>query len=1144
MTSPLLNKAGRFVVDESAGLAVVTAALFEERRKPLAVVATTLYSAEKVYTSLLDFLDEKDVVYFPADELLRAEAVTSGKEFLSQRLYALSRLMDPSPKILVTHPAALLRFQSNPAVFKDSSLSLKVGQKLDMGKLKNLLTELGYTRVDKIDQSLQFAARGDIVDFFSVSEEAPIRVEFFDDEIESIRYFDIATQTSKKAIKEAMVLPGSDIVLSNEEIEDFAKRMTALSTADAASMKEDTAREYLARVNEAIAAIVERKPDPKLYKYFGFAVKKAYSVLDYFNPEAVYVADRTRFNQSVANLLTEASHYYNELRERYLIPTGLAQYMTVDEAFKSHHVLYGERFAKGSGDNVIDLRPIVPAGKGLTGLSATIKSYSNPEFTTLLSLPQPHEREVTEGILKENEIPYMNIKGDDVPSEPGVYITERSFSQGFESLSLKLNVLSSFELFGRQGGGKRVKSRFKEATVLRSYEDLHPGDYVVHEYNGIGQFLGVTTIETEGKHRDYLEIIYADDNKLYVPLEQFRLVRKYAGREGAAPRLSRLYSKDWEKRKAKIKEKVNELAERLMALYSERAKIEGYAFPPDTERQKRFESEFPHELTEDQYRSLKEIKEDMEAPVAMDRLLCGDVGFGKTEVAFRAAFKALEAGKQVALLCPTTLLARQHYEVALERFHGYYGDIAHLSRLVPPARQKALIKGIKEGKIRFVIGTHRLLSKEVQFQDLGLLIVDEEQRFGVEQKEKIKELKHNVDVLSLSATPIPRTLQMSLLGIRPLSEINTAPSERTPVETYVAPYNEDIAVELISREIARRGQAYYIHNNIDSIYQKAASLSRLLPGASYGVVHGKMDKSEVEDVMEDFYDGKIDVLVATSIIENGIDVPNANLLIVEDADRFGLSQLYQIKGRVGRSDRMAYAYLFYRPEKDMNEDAVKRLQAIQEFTELGSGYKIAQRDLLIRGAGDILGPEQAGFIDSIGLDLYLKLLNEAIEERKTGLQKEAVKPVQVFDIDAYIPPSYASEQERIALYQELDGAKTLKDLRAIVAKMKDAHGRMPKEVELLVEKKKIDILVSRPAFEALEEGPTYVDVVLSRGFSDISGIGNDLFSALVPYLSRVKVTYIDRKLKIRYVKGDGWLKELQKILSAVEELYEAKKPSP
>ncbi len=1145
MTSPLTSGEGHFVVDENAGLAPLIAASFAENKGSCAVVATTLYSAERLYTSLLEYLNESDVVYFPADELLRAEAISSGKEFLAQRLYALIRLLDGKPKVLVTHPSALLRYQSDPEVFKQSIIHLKKGDRYDLSFLKKKLIELGYQRVDKIDQSLQFAARGDIVDFFPVADDAPTRVEFFDDEIESIRRFDIATQISNRELKEAYVFPSSDMVLSEDELADFAKRLLELAEKDSSSMPADFAREYKARQKEAIEAFIERKYDPKLYKYFGFATKNPHSVLDYFSPSFVFVADKAHFNQSTINLYSEAGHYYGELRDRFAIPAGLSQYMDVEQAFKGNKVIYSERFSSGGNEKVIDLKPIIPSGHGLSALVNTIKGYADPTYRLLLCLPQAHEKDIVEGLLKENNLSYKEAKPFDVPDETGIYLTNTNLSVGFESPTLKLAIISARELFGRQGGGKRVSSRYKEATILKSYEDLRPGDYVVHETYGIGQFLGTKTLETGGKHRDYLEIIYADDNKLYVPLEHFRFVRKYAGREGAAPRLNRLYSKDWEKRKAKISEKVNELAERLMGLYRDRAKIEGFAFPPDTENQRLFEAEFPHELTPDQERSLKEIKEDMESPTVMDRLLCGDVGFGKTEVAFRAAFKALDAGKQVALLCPTTLLARQHYEVALERFHGYLSEeeIAPLSRLIPASQQSRTIKALKDGRVRFVIGTHRLLSKEVDFKDLGLLIVDEEQRFGVEQKEKIKEMRKNVDVLSLSATPIPRTLQMSLLGIRPLSEIHTAPSERSPIETYVAPYSEDIAIELISRELSRQGQVYYVHNVIDSIYQTASNIARRLPFARIGVVHGKMEKAETEEVMNNFYDGRLDVLVATSIIENGIDIANANLLIVEDADKFGLSQLYQIKGRVGRSDRMAYAYLFYRPEKEMNEDAVKRLQAIQEFSELGSGYKIAQRDLLIRGAGDILGPEQAGFIDSIGLDLYLKMLSEAIEEKKSGLPHETPKPSPVFDIDAYIPKGYASEQERISLYQELDGAKTLKELKRISNKIRDAHGRLPKEVETLIEKKKIDILSDVPSIDKLEEGPDHVDIFLSRSFSDLSGIGTELFSVMIPYLQNVKMTYIDKTLKMRFIKTECWMRDLQRILSLIEELYQTRKNS-
>ena len=712
-----------------------------------------------------------------------------------------------------------------------------------------------------------------------------------------------------------------------------------------------------------------------------------------------------------------------------------------------------------------------------------------------------------------------------------------ALEEGFELPDVGLTYISSKELFGFQNRSSRFLNRFKEATILRTYEELKQGDYVVHEYYGIGRFLDIETIEVDGIHRDFIHVQYSGTSTLYIPLNQFRLLRKYAGREGAEPKLSNLNADDWEKTKRKIKTRINELADRLFALYSERAQGKGFAFAKDDDFQKDFESEFPYQLTEDQETAVKAIKKDMESDDVMDRLLCGDVGFGKTEVAFRAVFKAINSGKQVAILCPTTLLARQHYELALERFRNFGVNIALISRLVPERLQKDYMKTIAEGKTHLVIGTHRLLSKEFVFKDLGLLIVDEEQRFGVEQKERIKELKSNIDVLSLSATPIPRTLQLSLIGVRPVSQINTPPENRSSIQTYVAPFNEGVCRELIERELSRKGQVFYIHNVVSSINLVAKRIEKEIPSATVGVIHGKMAKDTIEDTMMRFYSGEIDVLVATSIVENGIDISNANLIIVEDADHFGLSQLYQIKGRVGRGSRIAYAYLFYNEQKVINKNAQKRLKAIQDFAELGSGYKIAQRDLMIRGAGDILGPEQAGFIDSVGLELYLKLLNEVIEEKKTGKVYEPPKPVKLFQIDAYIPDEYMQKEDKIELYQEIENAGNLQELMQIKSKLRDIYGRIPHEVSLLINKRRIDILMNNEEFDKVNEYPDSIEIVLSEKFSSKSGIGSTLFEALAPYLSKISVTYIHKVLKIRLKKEDNWMKDLETIIEVIVSIY-------
>lgn len=1125
-------------MDDTLGASLCLLTLFQAEEGNYALIANNLYDAEKIYNFLLNFLPEKNVVFFPADELLRAEAIASSQEMLSQRLYAMGRLRENDPKILVTHPAALLRYLPNPRRFDEETLHLHTGDSYDLPKLKVRLVEMGYRGEDKIDHSLEFASRGDILDIYSVSSLYPVRVEFFGDQIESIRTFDVRSQESKDKLSSCTILPATDIFLNDDELSDFASRAGEVLKKDKELQSPEVGDLLSQSLSADLSDFINHNYKNELYKYYGFALNEPWSILSYFESKLIYVCSKNVFEADVKTIEKEARDYYLDLLSKGKLISHLQQYMAPEQAFP-HGVrtVASEAFRKKADDFSLSVRPIVMTGRGLSHIVPTISTYLSTGSKVVLSLKEKQQREIVLSLLKEANISYEEVEGFDLPKS-NLGITQVPLNEGFDLQELKITYLSPSEIFGHKISSNRFTNRFKNATILKSYEELHPGDYVVHEYNGIGQFLGVKTIETDGIHRDYLQISYAGDETLYVPLEQFRLVRKYAGREGAVPKLSHLSSGDWEKKKAKIKAKVNELADRLMALYRSRSQNKGFAFPPDDELQAQFESEFPHELTPDQAKSLREIKDDMEKLEIMDRLLCGDVGFGKTEIAFRAAFKAISAGKQVAMLAPTTLLTKQHFEVATERFAGYGVHIAMFSRLTKDQEAKGILAGLKDGSIDFVIGTHRLLSKSVSFRDLGLLIVDEEQRFGVEQKERIKEMKGDVDVLTLSATPIPRTLQMSLVGVRALSSISTPPSGRTPIQTYVTPYSFSVVRDLIEREIRRHGQVFYIHNNIRTIYNIAAKIENAVPEAAVGVVHGQMDKEDSDDVMSRFYDGELNVLVATSIVENGIDVPNANLLIVEDADRFGLSQLYQIKGRVGRGDRIAYAYLMYRENKEMNEDAQKRLQAIQEFTDLGSGYKIAQRDLMIRGAGDMLGPEQAGFIDSIGLDLYLKMLNEAVEAKKTGKAVEPPRAKELLQVDAYIPKEYAENGDKIALYQELDAISDFGALKDFSKKIRDIYGKIPAETALLIQKKRIDLYCAYEEIEGISEGEDYVDILLSSSFTRYDGMGSDLFDSLIDYIDLLKVTFLNKKLKMRLKKRkDKWLNDLEDILKRTHALY-------
>lgn len=1133
----LLEKKGTFCVNDTTGISLLFSAIFTKKPGKYTIICSNLYTAQKVSDFISSLVGNDNVFLYPVDDLLRSDLIASSKEFLAQRLYVLNKIQKSSKFILVTHPTAVMSAVPTKDEFNDKCLSIQIGDHYKISSLKEALIKAGYQHVNKIDQSMQFASRGDIFDIFSVNYDRPVRIEFFDDEVESIHYFDIATQTSLESLGEINVLPATDCLFEKEEIELYKNKVFNQLKLDRLELGNETADLLEQNISRDIERMEENSYTPRLYKYFRSVKNKTSSVLDYFDSDIIFLSNKKQIKIAEEYAINEARNYLRESFEKGNLPSRLELYETLSKVLGGRkNILSSEIFRERNSDIEFQINPLLFNKGNLSTLEMVVETYLPLAKKVVFAVSNVQQFNLVKNYLDDKKIKYDSLKSLAIP-EQKVGIAIFSLEEGFEIGDQGIFFISSKELFGFQSRSSRFSSRFKEGVILKNYDDLRPGDYVVHEYYGIGQFLEIQTIEVDGVHRDYLRIAYAGTDILYIPLSQFRLVRKYAGREGASPKLSHLNSKDWEKTKKKIKERVNELADRLYQLYSERASIKGFAFEEDGELQQEFENEFPYELTADQKQSIEDIKKDMESETVMDRLLCGDVGFGKTEVAFRAAFKAILSGKQVAILCPTTLLARQHYELAQTRFQGFDVNTAIISRLVPERQQKIYMKGIADGSIHLVIGTHRLLSKEFNFKDLGLLIVDEEQRFGVEQKERIKELKSNIDVLSLSATPIPRTLQMSLIGVRQVSQITTPPIDRSPIQTYVAPYNFGVAKELMERELTRKGQVFYIHNTVYSINQVANKIQRAIPYANIGIVHGQMDKDDIEDVMLRFYNGEIDILVATSIIENGIDVPNANLIIIEDADHFGLSQLYQIKGRVGRGNRIAYAYLFYNEFKQINKNAERRLKAIQDFVELGSGYKIAQRDLMIRGAGDILGPEQAGFIDSVGLDLYMKLLKEVIEEKKTGVAPEEPKPVTLFNIDAYIPSSYAGNEDKIQLYQEIESAKTIQDLNQIRKQVRDIYGRLPDEVVSLLDKRKVDIYMDGEEFDKVVEYQDKIELVLSPKFSETNGIGNALFECLQPYLEKITVTYLQKVLRIRLKKEGNWLKDLEAIVEVIVTLY-------
>ena len=1144
-TPPLKSKKGIFVVDDTVGVSLMIASAFKTQKDKYLIVTSNLYKAQQVFNLLYSFVGEENVELFPQDELIRAESIAQSKEMTAQRLAVLDSIIKNKSKIIVTNISGATRYLPSEDLFKQNTFNFKVGETYDLLEIKKQLVKAGYYMVNKVDSSLQFASRGDILDIFSVGEENPIRIEFFGDEIESIRYFDIATQVSKQKISKITILPGSDILLTDEEITSgiVAIKEKITKNNEFLPLKSRENLEYY--VNRDIDKILESNLDESIYKYFSFLSNNVCSIFDYCHDFVKVMVDQDQLESSNQMLQEETWAYLNELYEAGKAINGLSTHFDITRLIHKNDefTIWTRSISTSEKDVVFNCAPVPYQSTKKSDAASIINTYINDNYKVIIAVDSKEHIYLSQELLESESITYEYMQDLEISLDKNVSLCLYPLSSGFVLSDEKIVVLTPRELFNIKIKTGRIVNKFKEATILKSYEDLNPGDYVVHEFQGIGQFIELTTLEIEGAHRDFLKIAYFGNEFLYVPLAQFQLVRKYIGKEEFTPRLSHLHSKDWENQKKKIKERVNDLAERLMNLYTERSKIKGYAFQKDDEFQEQFENNFIHELTPDQEKSLKDIKEDMESDRPMDRLLCGDVGFGKTEIAFRAAFKAILSGKQVAMLCPTTLLARQHYELALERFGPFEVNVGHLSRLVPESKQKDYLEQAASGKLHLLIGTHKLLSKNVTFKDLGLLIVDEEQRFGVEQKERIKEMKTNLDVLTLSATPIPRTLQISLLGVRQLSQINTPPNERMPIQTYVTPFNWNIVKELIERELGRDGQVFFLHNEVVDIYQVAGKLQKMIPMANVGVVHGQMNKDDIEELMDKFYSGEINVLVCTSIVENGIDVPNANMIIVQDSERYGLSQLYQIKGRVGRSDRIAYAYLMYPEHKKLTENTKKRLKALQDFTELGSGYKIAQRDLMIRGAGDILGPEQAGFIDNIGLEMYIKLLNQAIKEKMgqaPDTPKEGVK-ITNLSVDAYIPSSYASDSDKIELYQEINSCETLEQLFNTKQRMIDIYGKPPSETELLFKKRKIDILSKEAMVKSLVEQFNQVVITLKDNFSTVRGIGNMLFEILIPYIAFSRIVYKNHEFIITMNKQKQWVKHVEGLLESLLNLCKTNK---
>ena len=1118
--------------DEVVGVAYYSSWLFLNNDSNVVIVSQNLYIAQQIRDLLYSILNKDDIIYIPSEELVAVEYVATSKEIESDRIYGLYKLATSnSKKIIILNLAAYLRIYPKKELLLNSIINLKVGDEIDYYKLRNKFLEIGYSFANKIEKTGDVCFRGSIIDIFPLNYDQPVRIDLFDNEIEKIKFFDIESQLSQKEIPSLSIIPNTDILLdekNNLELQDILKNKlnNEIKNCNDKARLEDN-------IKEVINNLKENNIDIKLYKYFCLVNEKS-NILSYFNKnDYIIYTNSEQIEVSKEKLLLDSSKFLNEL---------VKNSESLNDLYLFYSDLNDNNFYKIKNYDFYDVdfysinieRPLLRAVDKNT-VYVYLKNLYEQNYKIILVFDYKQQKDFFISTYADNEN-CLEI------------LNNSSFAVDFLNIGaifkdLKIAIITTNELFNYRSNGSRFLSRFKASTVLKSFNDLNIGDYVVHEKYGISKYDGIKTITSQGITTDCLRLIFADDDALYIPVEQFKLIRKYVSKEGYEPKLSNLFSNKWELTKRKVKEKVSELAIDLMNLYSTRLNIKRPPYPEDDFFQEQFEKQVPFVLTKDQVKAIKDIKSDMAKDVPMNRLICGDVGFGKTEVAFVAAFKVINAGKQVLLLAPTTLLARQHFERAQIRFHDFDVRITLLTRFTKGKEFSNAVEDIKNGVTHFVIGTHKSLSKKIEFKDLGLIIIDEEQRFGVEQKEQLKVKNEAVDVITLSATPIPRTLQLSLSGLRSLSLINTAPINRAPIQTFLIKYNEKFVYEVIERELGRGGQTYYLYNDIFSMYTRVEKLEKNLPGARIASIHSKMDKKEIEDVMDLFYQGKIDVLVSTTIIENGIDVSNANLLIVENADRFGLAQLYQIKGRVGRGDKLAYAYLMYNEYKDITEEGRKRLKTIKEFTEFGSGYKVAQRDLLIRGAGDLLGKNQSGNINDVGIDLYLKLLNQAIkkvENKEDEISEENSEKIDSLkiDVNGYIPDAYAENSNKIEIYDLIDSSNTKEELKQAVNKIKDIYGAIPEESVNLIKIRELKIKLKEKVFDSYKETLDVIFILLNDDFSNIDGIGYKLFSILIGFKNNIKISYEKGKIKILlFKKSESWFALLNDLVDRILKLY-------
>ena len=1045
--------------------------------------------AKEIYDDFSYF--EPNTWLYPARDLLFYSSDIHGNLLTRQRMQVFKHLLEDEGGVVVTTVDGLMDHLLPLSMIKESCLNIMVGQTLDMEEIKHLLTGMGYERMGQVDGMGQFSVRGGILDVFPLTEEVPVRIELWGDEVDSIRSFDAESQRSIQQMDEVTIYPAAELILTKEHIEEGILRLEADEKKQEKAFRDQKKPEEAQRIRRAVGELVESLKEgfdvQTLDAYIRYFCEDTVSFLDYMKEVgakvtlvssgaagkasekkqaaglALILDEPQRMKEKAETVETEfRESMSHRLEQGYILP-GQADLLFASKTVLAECHTPHAIFMTGLDQRLPGMTP--KAKYSLTGKN--LNSYQNSfellikDLTRwkkdgyrviLLSASRTRASRLA-GDLREYDLRAFCPEDAGRPVAPGeIMVTYGKLHKGFEYPLIKFVVITEGDMFGVEKRKKKRKKYNYEGKKISSFSELSVGDYVVHESHGLGIYRGIEKIEQDHVIKDYIKVEYGDGGNLYLPATRLEGIQKYAGADAKVPKLNKLGGTEWTKTKTKVRTAVREIAKELVELYAARQDAEGFQYGPDTVWQKEFEEMFPYDETDDQLTAIDDTKRDMESKKIMDRLICGDVGYGKTEIALRAAFKAVQEEKQVVYLVPTTILAQQIYNTFVQRMKDFPVRVDMMSRFRTPGEMKKTVEGLKKGYVDIIVGTHRVLSKDVQFKNLGLLIVDEEQRFGVTHKEKIKQMKQNVDVLTLTATPIPRTLHMSLIGIRDMSVLEEPPVDRVPIQTYVMEYNDEMIREAIHRELGRGGQVYYVYNRVNNIDEVANHVASLVPDANVAFAHGQMNEHQLEKIMLDFINGDIDVLVSTTIIETGLDIPNANTMIIQDADRLGLSQLYQIRGRIGRSNRTSYAFLMYKRDKMLKEDAEKRLQAIREFTELGSGIKIAMRDLEIRGAGNILGAEQHGHMEAVGYDLYCKMLNEAVIALKGGQEEEETfETVVDCDIDAFIPDGYIkNEYLKLDVYKRISAIETDDEYMDMQDELIDRFGDIPKSVDNLL----------------------------------------------------------------------------------------------